>query len=282
MSYLIIAIALWFLTGFFVTLFFGQTILAKVRAFNDRYAKRYAHLSRNSTVQKPEKIRRWMVRTEFGAFIFGTLLFLNPIFGLWMLGFVIFCIFYFARLLEQRERDRFDDQMVDVTYTFRNALKAGLTLQQAMEIVATDLRPPASEQFAIALREIQVGATVEEALRHIEERVNNAELKIMVNAVEILRQTGGNMIETFESVTETLKARKRVEGKIKTMTAQGRMGALILCAMPFGMLGILYVLNRAYVEPLFTTILGNLLLTLVVFLVATGWVLIKKIITIEV
>jgi tight adherence protein B len=157
-----------------------------------------------------------------------------------------------------------------------------MTLQQAMGLVATEFQPPASEQFQIALREVQLGASVEEALRHIEERMPNADLKIIVNAVEILRQTGGNMIETFENVTETLKNRKRVEGKIKSLTAQGRMGAIILCAMPFVMALMLYFLNRSYIEPLFTTLLGNIILTIVLLLVSTGWVVIQKIISIEV
>ena len=104
----------------------------------------------------------------------------------------------------------------------------------------------------------------------------------MVNAIEILGQTGGNMVETFENITETLKSRKRVEGKIKTLTAQGRMQAIILCAMPFVMALLLYFLNRPYIEPLFTTLLGNVLLTIVLLLVSSGWVIINKIITIEV
>jgi tight adherence protein B len=132
------------------------------------------------------------------------------------------------------------------------------------------------------VREIQVGASIEEALHHLVERVPNADLKMMVGSVEILRQTGGNMVETFEGVAETLKNRKKVEGKIKTLTAQGRYQTLMLCAMPFVMLLILYVMNRDYVQPLFTTFLGWLILSVVVLLVVTGYVIINKITHIEV
>jgi tight adherence protein B len=216
------------------------------------------------------------------ALAIGLLLFRNLTFALWSLGFVLFTTYYVANLLHKRELERFDNQMVDITYAMKNSLKAGMTLQQAMTLIATEFTPPASDEFRIALGEIQLGASIEESLKHMDERLNNADFKLMVNAIEILRQTGGNMVETFENITETLKSRKRVEGKIKTLTAQGRMQAIILCAMPFVMAAMLYFLNRPYIEPLFTTILGNVLLTIVLLMVSSGWVIINKIITIEV
>lgn len=282
MAYFFIAIILWFIFGFVFATYFLEPVKRWFARFNQKHAEQYAYHFRSETGANVDKMKRTLLTVEIGSFVVGLLLFLNPIFGFWALGFTLFAIYYAARMMHRRELDQFDDQMVDVTYMFRNALKAGMTLQQAVELIATELKPPASEQFRIALREIQLGASVEDAFRHIEERMPNGEMKLIVNAVEILRQTGGNMIETFDNITETLKTRKRVEGKIKTLTAQGRMGAIILCAMPFAMALILYFLNRPYIEPLFTTLLGNIILTIVVLLVATGWVMIKKMITIEV
>jgi tight adherence protein B len=278
------AIFLWFLTGLVFALFFLEPVRNWFRNYNTRYGERYARYFRREDGKPRDAVqmRKTLITFEIGAFIVGTLLFRNPIFGFWALGFTLFGIFYFGKLLQRREHEKFDEQMVDITYAMKNSLKAGMTLQQAMGLVATEFQPPANEQFQIALREVQLGASVEDALKHIEERLPNPDMKIIVNAVEILRQTGGNMIETFENVTETLKNRKRVEGKIKSMTAQGRMGAIILCAMPFVMALMLYFLNRAYVEPLFTTLLGNIILTIVLLLVSTGWIVIQKIITIEV
>ena len=283
MNYLIIALLLWFITGVVFAIFFLEPARRWLRDFNQRYAERYAtHFREEGKPPNVERMRRIIGWFQIGSFVVGTLLFMNPVFGLWALGFTFFSLFYFGKLLQRRELEKFDDQMVDITYTLKNGLKAGMTLQQSMQLVATEFKPPASEQFRIALREVQLGASVEEAMRHLEERVPNPDMKIIVNAVEILRQTGGNMIETFESVTETLKNRKRVEGKIKSLTAQGKMGAIILCAMPFVMALLLYFLSREYIEPLFTTLLGNIILTIVLLLVSTGWVMIQKIITIEV
>lgn len=278
-----LAVFFWFVTGIVFALFFLEPVRRWLRDFNARYAEQYAiHFRSEGKAANPERVRAIFRYAEIGSFFVGFAMFQSPIFGLWATGSVFFGITYFGKLLHQRELDKFDDQMVDITYALKNGLKAGMTLQQSMQLIATEFKAPASEQFKIALREIQLGASVEEALKHLEERLHNEDLKIIVNAVEILRQTGGNMIETFENVTDTLKTRKRVEGKIKSLTAQGRMGAIILCAMPFVMALLLYFLSRDYIEPLFTTVLGNILLTIVLLLVSTGWVLIQKIISIEV
>jgi len=281
--YLLLAGALWFVFGAVIYLYFGPQLMAWVKSFNLKYGERHSHhFRKGSAPTDPARRAKMFLWAEIGALVFGYLLFKNIIFALWAIGFVFFAIYYTDRLLHMRELEKFDDQLIDVTYAMKNSLKAGMTLQQAMQLIATEFASPAAEQFRIGLREVQLGASVEEALRRIEERMPNPDMKILVNAVEILRQTGGNMIETFENITDTLKNRKRVEGKIKTLTAQGRMQAVILCAMPFAMLLMLYFLNREYVEPLFTKPLGVVILTVVLLLVSTGWIVIKKIITIEV
>lgn len=274
-----LTLLLWFCTGLVVALFFFDPLRGWARRFNDRYAAVYAHHFSRGHVAR---VRRILIGAEIGSFVIGTALFLNVIFGLWATAATFFAIIYLARVLHHREAELFDDQMIDIAYAMTNSLKAGMTLQQAMHLMATEFRPPASEQFAIALREAQIGASVEDALRHIDERMPNQDFRVVVTAVEILRQTGGNMVETFELLVDTLKNRKRVEGKIKALTAQGRMSAIILCSMPFVMALMLYFMNRPYIQPLFTTVLGNIILTIVLLLVATGWLIIKKVITIEV
>ena len=283
MAMLIAALVAWFLFGAIGAWFFFQPLRDKILSFNAKYGAEYAqYFKKPGVTPNPALYAKRLLWFEGGAFVVGTLLFFSPLFGLWGVGAAFFLINYVARLLKRREVEKFDNQMIDVAYAMKNSLKAGMTLQQSLHLVATEFARPASDQFAIAIREVQLGASIEDALRHIEERLPNAELKVVVNAVEILRQTGGNMVETFELIVETLKSRKRVEGKIKALTAQGRASAIILCAMPFVMALMLYFLNRPYIEPLFTTILGNILMTLVLLLVTTGWVIIKKVITIEV
>jgi len=282
-TYKWLTVGLWFLTAFISVLFFLEPGIAWIKKYNAEQAEKLSrHFREPDGSKKPAKIVGVLKWIEIGALAFGTIISFNPIIGLWAVGFALFGINYFAKLLDLREAEKFDDQMVDIAYAFKNSLRAGMSLQQAMQLVVGEFPPPASDEFEKALREIQLGASIEESLHHLEERLPNKDLSIMVNSIEILRQSGGNMVETFENLAETLKQRKKVEGKIRALTAQGRIQAIILCIMPFAMALILYFLNREYIGPLFSTLLGWVILSLVLALVSTGWLLIKKLITIEV
>lgn len=282
-AYYVTAILFWFVTAVVSVLFFLEPGLAWIKNFNvsqaDKLSKHFRGPDRKKNPQKVRKVLMWI---EVGSLIVGTLISFNPIIGLWAVGFALFGINYFAKLLDIREAEKFDDQMVDVAYAFKNSLRAGMSLQQAMQLIVGEFPDPAAEEFEKALREMQLGAAIEEALHHLEDRLPNKDLSIMVNSIEILRQSGGNMVETFENLAETLKQRKKVEGKIRALTAQGRIQAIILCVMPFAMALILYFVNREYIQPLFSTLLGWVILSLVLALCSTGWLLIKKLITIEV
>ncbi len=282
MTLYLLTILFWFLTAFVVVILFLEPAIRWIRNFNQEHSRRLAHHFPTRGKEEPAPIRRTLLWIEIGFFAAGTLMVLNPIFGLWCAGFAFFGINYMAKLLDLKEVEKFDDQMVDIAYAFKNSLKAGMSLQQAMQLVVGEFPNPASSEFEKALKEVQIGASIEDALHHLEERMPNKDLEIMVNSIEILRQSGGNMVETFENLAETLKNRKKIEGKIKTLTAQGRIQAIILCVMPFAMALILYFLNREYISPLFSTVLGWVILSLVVVLVSTGWLIIKKLITIEV
>lgn len=283
MIWLLLAVLFWAATAVALYWFFYERGSQWLRGFNERHSITIARYLLNEREETGgPRVRRVLWAMEVALFAIGLAISRHPLFGLWALGLGLFGIRYYGEYLKTRATERFDDQMVDIAFAFRNSLKAGMSLQQTMQMIATDFQPPASEQFRMATREIQVGASIEEALHHLVERVPNRDLKMMVGSIEILRQTGGNMVETFEGVAETLKNRKRVEGKIKTLTAQGRYQTIMLCAMPFVMLLILYFMNRSYVEILFSTFLGWCVLSLAVMLVATGWVVIRKITTIEV
>jgi len=283
MLWLGITLLLWAATAMVAYWFFFTPASQWLDNFNEHHASVIGPFFNDPPIEvATAKTKRALYMVEAGAFAVGLLVSQHPLFGFWALGLTLIGIRYFGKFLRQRAAERFDDQLVDVAMAFRNSLKAGLTLPQTMQMIATDFTPPASDQFRMCVREIQVGASIEEALQHLVERVPNADLRMMVGSVEILRQTGGNMVETFEGVAETLKNRKKVEGKIKTLTAQGRYQTLMLCAMPFVMLLILYAMNREYVRPLFSTFLGWLLLSLVVLLVVTGYIIINKITHIEV
>lgn len=283
MTWLLITMFLWAVTAMVAYWFF----FTPVSTWLDKFLERHAAVIGPFFFDPPAeaataRTKRALYIVEVILFGVGLLVSRHPLFGAWAAGMGLFGIRYYGHYLRRRAADRFDDQLVDVAMAFRNSLKAGLSIPQTMQMIASDFAPPAADQFRMAVREIQVGASIEESLRHLVERVPNADLRMMVGSIEVLRQTGGNMVETFEGVAETIKNRKKVEGKIKSLTAQGKFQTILLCAMPFVMLLILYVMNREYVTPLFTSFLGWLILSVVVLLVVTGYVIIDKITSIEV
>lgn len=182
----------------------------------------------------------------------------------------------------QRYVRRFDDQLVDALVMASNALRVGMSLPQALDIVTKEMPQPISQEFNLTLKEHRMGKTLDDALSAMADRIPSLDLTLVVNAVLILRETGGNLSETFDTIVYTITEREKVKGKIRTLTAQGKAQGVILVSMPFVMAYILNVVNPDYMEPLFTTLLGWLLLLFMCLMLLTGALIIRKIITINV
>jgi len=127
-----------------------------------------------------------------------------------------------------------------------------------------------------------MGKTLDDALSAMGDRLPSLDLAIVVNAVLILRETGGNLSETFDTIVYTITEREKVKDKIRTLTAQGKAQGVILISMPFVMAYLMNLVNPEYMEPLFTTLLGWLLLLFMCLMLLAGGLLIRKIITIDV
>ncbi len=186
------------------------------------------------------------------------------------------------RYAKKRRLEKFDRQMMDIVNTVSNALKSGLNLQQAFEFLVNEMKPPISEEFDLVLKEVRLGAQIEDALENLIKRIPLPELEMMVIAIQTLRRTGGNMIETFDVIGQVIKERRKVEGKIKALTAEGLTQGYIMCAMPAVLGTVIYLLDPGFIRPLFSTFLGWLMMSLMVGLIAVGWIVIKKMVSIEV
>jgi tight adherence protein B len=235
----------------------------------------------NWRVQR-DQVERLLDIVLAGAFAMGALFSFNPMGGLFLAGLVGFIPVPLVRFLKARRWRAFDLQFLDGVNLLRNAMKSGLTLQQAIDVLVREMQPPISEEFDRLLKEVQLGRTVEEALTSLNERIGHPELDLVTSAVVTLRKTGGNLAETFEVISITIQERTRVEGKIRALTAQGMTQAYVLVAMPFILGIIMFLLDPAYMTPMFSTVLGLVFLAFVVLLVSMGWLIIKKIVTIEV
>jgi tight adherence protein B len=177
---------------------------------------------------------------------------------------------------------KFDDQLLDAMGMIGSGLRSGLSLQQAMGLVADEMPKPVSQEFQLMLSEYNYGKTLDEAYQRISKRVPSDDLGIVTESILVLRSTGANLVETFDIIIDTIRERKKIEGKIKSMTALGIIQGFILGSMPFVLMIVFRWLNPEYMDPLFHTTIGWAMLGVVVLLVAMGGVVIKSIITIDV
>jgi len=189
---------------------------------------------------------------------------------------------YLFENLYQRRCNQFVNQMVDATTILANGVRAGLSVTQAMDRVARNLSNPISQEFRLVLSQNQLGRPIEECLNELAERVPRADVQMFVTSVNILKETGGNMAETFQTINSTIRERQKIEKKIEALTAQGLMQGIIISMVPFALLILFYFADPNYVRPMFTTALGWAFLALVLILQVIGGLMIKKIITIKV
>jgi tight adherence protein B len=174
------------------------------------------------------------------------------------------------------------NQMVDGMTIMTNGIKSGQSLTQSMERVVDNMKGPLPQEFSLVLNKIRLGMATEEALVEMAERIPRADVQMFVTAVNILKETGGNLAETFSTIVTTVRERQKVEKKIEALTAQGTMQSIIISMVPFGLLVMFYVVDKSYIMPLFTRPLGWLFLFVMLTLQIIGLVVMKKIVTIKV
>ncbi|MCB0406716.1 MAG: type II secretion system F family protein [Bdellovibrionales bacterium] len=177
---------------------------------------------------------------------------------------------------------RFTDQMVDGLTIMSNGVKAGLSITQSMERVCSNMSGPIVQEFNLVLNKQRLGMPLEQALSELGDRIPRQDLQMFVTGVNILKETGGNLAETFTTIVTVIRERQKIEKKISAMTPQGVMQAVIITLVPFILLGVFLVVDPSYVEPLFTKPLGWFALFLMLSLQVIGGVIMKKVVTIKV
>lgn len=210
---------------------------------------------------------------------------------LWPLKFVtlvpaIFIGFHFQKYFVswqfKRRQRAFESQFVDGLTLIANAIKSGLSLQQSFEMASHEMQKPFGEEFSHLLAEIKIGVALTDALKKMEARVGSKDLSIVVQAICILRETGGNLIETFQKITSTIRERQKIHGKIRVLTTQGMVQGIIILCMPFALSVLLYFMVPDFIMPLFTKPLGIILIFIALILQTIGAILMKKIVMIKV
>lgn len=175
----------------------------------------------------------------------------------------------------------FDDQLNEGLVMISNALKAGYSFLQALAVAADETQDPFSKEFKSLLKELSLGMPIEDGLSNLIERVPSEDMKLIVNAILIQKDVGGNLSEILENIAETVRERQRIKNEINTLTAQGRLSGMIIMVMPVFLGAIIYLFSPEYITLLFQTMLGKFMLVLAVINQIMGWLFIRKIVNIE-
>jgi tight adherence protein B len=185
------------------------------------------------------------------AFGLGMLVSRNVLSGLGLAVIVFFVPdLLLKRSISQRQQN-FGKQLVDVLILMTGAVRAGYSLPQAIEMVSKELKAPASDEFRRVRHEIGLGLSLSQALTNLVARMENDDLYLMVTAININSQVGGNIVTMLEAVTETIRERVRLFSEVRVLTAQQRFGSYVLSFLPVAMAAALFFINPEYMSRLF-------------------------------
>jgi tight adherence protein B len=190
--------------------------------------------------------------------------------------------FFLLRRAVKKRRDKFVKQLIDALTLMANALKAGVGLMQAIDQASDQMKAPLSVEFKRTLRDVQLGATPDDAFMALNERVRSGDLDIVLTAIIVQRATGGNLAEILETTGTTMRDRIKLLGEVKTLTSQQQLSGYLVGCMPIALLVLFYLMNHSYVAPLFTLPMGHVFLGVGGALELVGFMIIRKIVSIEV
>ena len=234
-----------------------------------------------------KRIAQILFLVRFGLGLIFFLLFWPNIFlGLLSGGLLTLIGWYLPKALVNYIWDKrcthITNQMVDGMTIMANGIKSGLSITQSMERVVENMKGPLPQEFNLILNKVRLGLSVEDALNEFGERIQKQDVQMLVVSINILKETGGNLAETFEVMTLTIRDRQKIEKKIEAMTSQGVMQGVIITLVPFILLIVFLLVDPNYVIPLFTQPLGWAALFIMLCLQVIGGIFMKKIVTIKV
>ncbi|MHB1315736.1 MAG: type II secretion system F family protein [Christensenellales bacterium] len=175
----------------------------------------------------------------------------------------------------------FEKQLGDALLLMGNCLRSGLSFQQAMINIAKEMPDPIAREFSRTVREIQLGNSMDSALNNMVQRIQSTDLMLMVSAVQIQRQVGGNLLEILDNISVTIKERLKLKDDIRVMTASGRISSVVVGMIPVFIAGALMLINPAYIQTFFETSMGIVMLITAAVMEVMGFLVIKKIVTIK-
>jgi tight adherence protein B len=206
----------------------------------------------------------------------------NPVFVTAAAIITLFVPKWYIHRLAARRLKRFEEQLPDALLMVSGAMRAGASLTVALESMIKEQKPPLSQEFELMLREQRLGVDFDTALVNMEKRNPIQDFSLVVSGLRISREVGGNLAEILESLSSTLREKATMEGKIRSLTAQGKMQGLIMSCLPLLMMAALNWIEPKAMGTMFTTPFGWATLAVILIMISIGYVIIRKITTIDV
>lgn len=238
-------------------------------------------LEKSDISRKPEDfIIIWIIITFVPGLLF-ILIFKNQLIAPMLMIIGAVAPILYMKNKQKKRRDMFESQLSDALMIASNCLKSGLTFNQAMDTISNECDDPIKSEFKRTVNEITFGSSQDDALEAMAERVKSEDFNLVVSAVSVQRQTGGNLSEILDMIAGTIRERYKIKGEIKTMTGQGRVSGIIIGVLPIVLLLVMSLINKDLIMTLFTTMIGKILLVISICLETIGAIIINKIVTIK-
>lgn len=234
----------------------------------------------------------WPIRgTEFEAILLlwgglvGLVTFLVTLKGaMFFVGALVGILMGFALLglRIRRRRKKFTNQLGDMLTMVANALRAGFSFMQAFELISREMDAPMGREVQLVVNEVNLGNTLESALDNMQRRVASPDFELVVTAVLIQRQVGGDLASILDTISETIAERVRMRREVMALTAQGRASGWVLAAIPVALFAILYMMSPSYLSPLIDTETGRMFMIGALVLEVIGFFVIQRIVDIKI
>jgi tight adherence protein B len=190
---------------------------------------------------------------------------------------------WYLRYRAGKRLKAFNNALADTIVMMANSLRSGYSMLQSMEMLSREMSPPISTEFNRVIKEVGIGLSPEEALANLVRRIKSVDLEIMVMAINVQREIGGNLSIILDTIAHTIRERVRIRGEIKTLTAQATLSGYIISALPLGLAGVLYTIDSKYISFFWNDhTCGLPLMGISLFMMTVGFFIMKKITNIEV
>ncbi|MEZ6188936.1 MAG: type II secretion system F family protein [Planctomycetota bacterium] len=270
--------------GAFIFVFAGYLLFsAGWESYEERFVDGAERSVEDLFLTIPPQQLLWLrILCTFGLFavffVLSESLVVSAVFG----AFGFFVPKIALRMQRTKRRNKFGEQLTDALVTLTNALRSGFALPKAFQLIAQDMPKPICQEFGILVQELRLGIETEEGLNNMYHRVPSVDLDLVKTSVGIAADVGGNLAEVFDRIAFTIRERRRIEGRIDSLTAQGKIQGLMVALIPILMMVAINYIDPNMLTPLFTTTYGYITLGVMAVMEGLGYFFVRMITTIEV